>query len=138
MLTDVTGGDRCLPASEAEKTIRARLLDLGHRDWRVVRSAGVDSAGCVAAAADTVRRDIVLMLALSAEVRGALRSLASTLLDECASENTARQRLRGPSRRDFCRQTSHVASPPASRVSPLRIATAVSDDEQEGEAKALW
>jgi hypothetical protein len=90
----VFAGHPCVTGTQAEEGIGPRLLALGYRDWSVVSGPGVKGDSCVSSTTDTVRKRIVLIMALRPEVKAALTVLAARLLDECLTKDQAAEALR--------------------------------------------
>jgi hypothetical protein len=87
----VFAGRTCVTGTQAEEGISARLLELGYRDWSLVPGPGVTRDGCVSSTTDTVRKRVVLLMALRPEVKEALAAVAVKLLDECLTKEQAAQ-----------------------------------------------
>lgn len=85
----VFAGHSCVTGTQAEEGIGPRLLELGYRDWSVVSGPGVRGDRCVSSTTDTVRKRVVLIMALRPEVKEALAAVAARLLDECLTKEQA-------------------------------------------------
>jgi hypothetical protein len=90
-IASVFAGRSCVTGAQAEEGIGPRLLELGYRDWSVVSGPGVRGDGCVSSTTDTVRKRVVLIMALRPEVKEALAVVAARLLDECLTKEQARE-----------------------------------------------
>jgi hypothetical protein len=85
----VYAGQPCVTGTQAEEEVGRRLLELGYRDWSVVRGPGVTSNGCVSSTTDTAGQRVVLIMALRPEVREALAAVAARLRAECLTKDEA-------------------------------------------------
>lgn len=85
----VFAGHPCVTGTQAEEGIEARLLELGYREWSVVSGAGVRPDTCVTLTIDTVRKRVVLIMAVRPEVKEAVTAVAARLLAECLTKEQA-------------------------------------------------
>lgn len=82
---------QCVDAETAATEVQAALSSLGHSDWKIVRGPGAEGATCVGASIDGQSHEVVLLMALSPNVRDGIDGVAEQLLTECRSKTEAVQ-----------------------------------------------
>lgn len=85
--------DRCVTATEADGLIRGELARLGYATWTVTWGNGVKPQGCVGYDYFDVN-DVVLLPALSPDLRTALEAFREETFSDCFTERGAIDRLR--------------------------------------------
>lgn len=73
---------RCTSAGSADRRLRERLDTSGYADWTISSEPNLAADECVTWSADASRKTILLISALSPEVREAMQQVTYELIDE--------------------------------------------------------
>lgn len=81
--------DRCVTPAEAEQRIDSVLSELGYADWAVAFGTGAADTECVGAGIDAEGRQVLLVMALSPDVRNGLDAVREELYSACRTRDEA-------------------------------------------------
>lgn len=79
--------DACVSPQVAEEQITAALADLGYSEWSLAFGTGAADTECVAAGLDGQTRTVLLIMALTPEVRTGLAVVQEQLYRECRTKD---------------------------------------------------
>lgn len=88
-VTSLFMDDRCVTPVDAEQQINSILAELGYADWGVAFGTGAADTECVGAGIDAETRHVLLVMALSPEVREGLDAVREQLYRECRTQEEA-------------------------------------------------
>lgn len=88
-LASLGASGRCQSAAEYERLVRTELTRLGSSDWQLWHSPGLRLGGCVSSTIDTMAHKIILIPAMTPDLREALKDLAERTYEECLSRAEA-------------------------------------------------
>jgi len=88
-VTSLFSEDRCVTPTDAEDQINSILAELGHAEWSVAFGTGAADTECVGAGIDTETRRVLLVMALSPEVREGLDAVREQSYRECRTQEDA-------------------------------------------------
>lgn len=88
-VTSLFADDRCVTPADAKEQIDSILADLGYADWAVAYGTGAADTECVGAGIDAEARHVLLVMALSPDVRNGLDAVREQLYRECRTRDEA-------------------------------------------------